>query len=294
MYLPDFDYYAPESVSEALDLLTEHKENAKVICGGTDLLPKMKHELLAPKVLISIKKLPNIKKIEYVKGKGISIGAAATHNEIVFSEVVNSKYPSICNAAAQMAANQVRHVGTIGGNIVSAVPSADLPPILIALGATAKIAGPGKERVIPLEDVFTGPQQNCLEANELLTEIFIPDGDMTCSTYHKFALRRAGALAVVGVAVALQTKGCADGACSIEDARIVYGAVAPTPMRGVKAEAVVKGKMATDDVFEEAGKVAYSECKPISDFRASEEYRRNLVGVYTKRCLKRAIENGHK
>lgn len=288
MNLPDFDYYAPESAAEACQLLTQHSDGAKILCGGSDLMAKMKHGLVAPKVLVSIKKLPGIRKVEYVSNRGVVIGAASSHNDLVFSEVINERHPSVANAAASMAANQIRHVGTVGGNIASAVPSADLPPILIALKASVKIVGPAGERALPLEDVFVGPGKTVLAPNEILTEIVIPDQKTTGSTYHKFALRRAGALAVVGVAVAVEMR---DGI--IEDARVVLGAVAPVPMRAVKTEAFLKGKRASDEVFEEAGTIAYSECRPITDFRASEEYRRDLVRVYTKRSLKKAVNNGH-
>lgn len=288
MHLPDFDYYAPESAAEACLLLTQHKDGAKILCGGTDLMSKMKHGLLTPKMLVSIKKIPGIRKIEYVPNTGVVIGAAATHNDLVFSELIAEKYPSVGNAAASMAANQIRHVGTVGGNIASAVPSADIPPIFIALKATVKIVGPDGERTLPLEDVFVGPSKTSLAFNEILTEVIIPDQKTTGSTYHKFALRRAGALAVVGVAVAVEMKKDV-----IEDARVVLGAVAPVPMRAVKVEEFLKGKKASDELFEEAGKIASTECRPITDFRASEEYRRDLVRVYTKRSLKKAVENGH-
>lgn len=288
MYLPDFDYYAPTSVAEACQLLGQFGNRAKVLCGGTDLIPKMKHEVLAPEVIVSIKKIPGLKKIEYVPGKGVVIGAASTHNDLVFSELLQEKYLSVSNAAQTMAANQVRHVGTVGGNIVSAVPSADLPPILIALSATVKIEGPNGERVLPLEDVFAGPQKTVLATDEILTEIVIPDQKMTGSTYFKFALRKAGALAVVGVAAAVQVE---NGV--LKDAKVALGAVAPTPIRARKTEDFLKGKKITDELLEEAGKIAYTECKPITDFRASEEYRRDLVRVYTKRALRKAIDNGH-
>jgi carbon-monoxide dehydrogenase medium subunit len=288
VYLPDFDYYSPETVAEALQLLTQHGDKAKVLSGGSDLIPKMKHEVLAPEVIVSLKNLTELKKIEYVEGKGVVIGARSTHNDIVFSEVLKEKYPSVSNAAATMAANQVRHVGTVGGNIVSAVPSADLPPILIALGAYVKIVGPKGERTLPLEEVFTGPGKTVVALDEILTEIVIPDGKMTGSTYHKFALRKAGALAVVGVAVAVEVENNV-----IKDARVALGAVAPTPMRAVKAEEFLKGKEITAELLEEAGQIASGECKPITDFRASAEYRRDLVRVYTKRGLRKAIDNGH-
>jgi carbon-monoxide dehydrogenase medium subunit len=139
-----------------------------------------------------------------------------------------------------------------------------------------------------LEEVFTGPSKTVLAKDEILTEIVIPDQKMTGSTYFKFALRKAGALAVVGVAAAVEVE---NGV--IKDARIALGAVSPTPMRAKKTEEFLKGKKVSAELLEEAGKIAFTECKPISDFRASEEYRRDLVRVYTKRALKKAIENGH-
>jgi len=288
VYLPDFDYYAPDSIGEACQLLAQFGAKAKLISGGTDVLVKMKNELLAPEVLVSIKNLEELKKIEYVAGKGIVIGARAKHNDLVFSELLAKKYPSIPGAAKQMAHNQIRNSGTIGGNIVNAVPSADLPPILIALSATVNIAGTKGSRSLALEDVFTGPNTTCLAPDEIITEVIIPDGKMTGSTYMKFGLRAAGALAVAGVASAV----CIENGV-IKDARIVMSAVGPTPMRAKKAEGFLKGKKVSDDLLAEAGKIAAEECKPIDDYRASAEYRRNLVSVFTKRSLRKAIDEGH-
>lgn len=146
MYLPDFEYYAPESVAEACQLLAQFGEKAKVLAGGTDMVVKMKNELLAPEVVVSVKNLEQLKKVEYVAGKGVSVGALCTHNDLVKSDVLKEKFASVANAARQMANNQVRNRGTIAGNIVSAVPSADLPPVLIALNATAKLVGAKGER----------------------------------------------------------------------------------------------------------------------------------------------------
>lgn len=187
-----------------------------------------------------------------------------------------------------MANNQVRNVGTIGGNIVNAVPSADLPPILIALGALVKLVSASGEREAPLENFFTGPGQSIIKKDEILTEIVIPDQPATGSNYIKFGLRKSGALAVVGVAAAVTTDGNI-----IREARIALGAVAPTPMRAVMAEQLLKGGEISDGLLEEAGVCASGECKPISDIRGSEEYRRDMVRVFTVRALRKAITEGH-
>ncbi|MCL6638606.1 MAG: xanthine dehydrogenase family protein subunit M [Firmicutes bacterium] len=288
MYLPDFEYYAPGSVQEACELMAKFGSQAKLLSGGTDLLVKMKHELLSPAVLISIKNLDQLTEIYYEQGRGLVIGARATHNSLVNSPLLQEKYLSICEAAHHMANNQVRNRGTIGGNIVNAVPSADLPPILIALGALVKLTGTTGERTLPLEEFFTGPGKTVINQDEILTEIIIPDRGFTGSTYFKFGLRRSGALAVVGVAAAVTMAG---EVC--KEARIALGAVAPVPMRAVKAEELIKGKAVTEELLEEVGRCAAAESKPISDIRGSEEYRRDMVRVFTKRALRKAIKEGH-
>ena len=287
MYLPDFDYYAPDSVEAVSKLLTEH-EGAMILSGGTDIITKMKGGVIAPATLVSLKKVPGLKHITYVEGKGVVIGGASTHNDLVFSELMNKRFNSVSNAAQTMAANQVRHAGTVAGNIVSAVPSADLPPILIVLNATVTLVGQKGVRTLPVEEVFVAPGKTVLAQDEVLTEIVIPDQAMTGSAYFKYALRKAGALATVGVAVAVQMDGKI-----IKDIRVSFGAVAPVPMRAPKVEDFLKGKEATEEVLTAAAAIAHDECKPISDHRASEEYRRDLVGTFTKRAVLKAIAEGH-
>ncbi|KKM12512.1 carbon monoxide dehydrogenase [Clostridiales bacterium PH28_bin88] len=288
MNLPDFDYYNPGSVHEACEILARFGSKAKVLAGGTDLIIKMKHEVLAPQVLVSLKNISQLSAIEHVPGKGVVIGARATLNDLVNTKVLHKKFFSVSMTAHQMANNQIRNAGTIGGNIVNAVPSADLPPILIALGTVVKLVGPGASRSVTLEEFFTGPNQSVIAQDEILTEILIPEQPTTGSTYLKFGLRRSGALAVVGVAAAVTMK---QGI--INNARIVLGAVAPIPMKARKTEELLAGKVVTDDLLDEAGVCAAGECKPISDIRGSEEYRREMIRVFTKRALRKAIKEGH-
>lgn len=288
MIVPEFEYLSPQSLQEACALLVQYGDRAKVLAGGSDVLVKMKDGLIGPAYLVSLKQLDSLKAIRYQRGTGVIIGARATHNEIMNNNILQEKYRSVCEAAHTMAADQIRNIGTIGGNLVNAVPSADLPPILIALGAQARIVGPSRERTIPLEDFFLGPGKTVLENGEILAEIIIPDQPTTGSNYIKFGLRRAGALAVVGVASSVTLR---DAVC--EDVRIVLGAVAPTPIRARQAENILRGKKISRDLINEAGKIAATESKPINDIRGSIEYRRNLVDVLTRRSLKAAIEKGH-
>lgn len=288
MIIPEFEYVSPQTLQEACSLLVQYGDSAKVLAGGSDLLVKMKDGLMKPAYLVSLKNLDSLKAIRYEIGTGVIIGARATHNEVMNNSILQEKYRSVCEAAHSMAANQIRNIGTVGGNLVNAVPSADIPPILIALDAQVRIVGTGGERAVPLEDFFLGPGKTVLENGEILAEIIIPDQPTTGSNYIKSALRRAGALAVAGVASSVSVS---DG--TFQDVRIVLGAVAPTPMRARQAENVLRGKKISQELIDEAGKVAGAESKPISDIRGSIEYRRNLVDVLTRRSLKAAIEKGH-
>jgi len=288
MIIPEFEYVSPQSVQEACALLVQYGDSARVLAGGSDLLVKMKDGLMKPAYLVSLKNLDSLKAIRYETGTGVIIGARATHNEVMNNRLLQEKYRSVCEAAHSMAADQIRNIGTVGGNLVNAVPSADLPPILIALDARARIVGTSRERTISLEDFFLGPGKTVLEKGEILAEIIIPDQPTTGSNYIKFGLRRAGALAVAGVASSVTVS---DGTC--RDVRVVLGAVSPTPMRALEAENVLRGKKISQELIDEAGKIAAAEAKPINDIRGSIEYRRNLVNVLTRRSLKAAIEKGH-
>ena len=288
MYMPDFEYHTPRTVTEACTLLAELGESATVLAGGTDVLHKMKVGKLAPPHLVSLKHLDEIREIRYEAGRGVVIGALTTHSAIYTSPLLQERYLSLPMAAHTMASNQICNLGTVGGNIVNGVPSADLPPILIALGATIRLVSTRGERELPLEEFFHGAAETVLAPGELLTEIVIPDQETTGSTYMKFGLRRSGALAVVGVAVSVRTKGE-----TLEEARIVLASAAPTVMRARDGEALLSGQRISDELLAEAGKRAAAESRPRDSIRGSAEYRRNLVEVLTKRALRKAIDEGH-
>lgn len=288
MYLPDFDYHAPGSLGEALELLSRLGSGAKVLAGGTDVLHKMKTGRLAPEALVSLKRLEELQGIRHEPGRGVIIGALTTQNEIVDSTVLQDRYLSVSQAAHKMASHQIRNLGTVGGNIVNGVPSADLPPILIALEASIRLVSVEGERTLPLEDFFTGAAQTVIADDEILTEIVIPDGEWTGSTYLKFGLRRSGALAVAGSAVAVRMH---DG--TIQEARIALASCAPTVIRAPAAEEYLRGKQVSREVLEEAGLRAEADSRPRDSIRGSAEYRRNLARVLTKRALRKAIDEGH-
>lgn len=288
MRLPDFDYYAPTTVPEACALLADLGPEARVLAGGTDLLHKMKVGKLSPRALVSLRRIDELRGICYEAGRGVVIGAASTQNDLMESPVLHERYRSVSEAAHQMASNQIRNLGTVGGNIVNAVPSADLPPILIALKASIRLVGPAGERTMPLEEFFVEPASSVIRPDEVLTEVVIPDQPATGSAYHKFGLRRSGALAVVGAAVAVTLEGGV-----FQEARIVLASSAPSVLRARNAERYLAGKEPTPEVLAEAGRLTSAEARPRDSIRGSAEYRRHLAGVLTGRALKQAIEQGH-
>ncbi len=283
--LPEFDYLAPKTIDEALSHLSQYKEKARLIAGGTDLIPQLKRrEGKAPRYIIDLKDIPGLDYINYNSANGLCIGALATIKAVIDSSVIRDKFGVLCQAAESMASPQVRNRGTIAGNICNAVPSADTAPALLTLDAKLKLVGPRGERIVAIEDFFTGPKQTALK-DEILLEIQVPTpSPKSEGVYLKLSPRRAMDLAMVGVAVLVIPD---NGKC--KDIRIALGAVAPTPLRAKKAEAVLKRQSFDDNLIEKAAQAAAGEAKPIDDHRASAEYRREMVKVLTRRAIEQAI-----
>jgi carbon-monoxide dehydrogenase medium subunit len=288
MYMPDFEYHAPGSLTEACTLMAELGDKATVLAGGSDVLHKMKVGKLAPEHLVSLKRLEEIRGIRYEAGQGIVMGALTSHNAIYTSPLLQERFLSLPMAAHTMASNQICNMGTVGGNIVNGVPSADLPPILIALNASIRLVSVKGERSMALEEFFHGAAETAIAPGEILADITIPDQATTGSTYIKFGLRRSGALAVTGVAVSVMVEGD-----TLQDVRIVLASAAPTVMRAREAEDFLRGKKISDELLAEAGTLAAAASRPRDSIRGSAEYRRNLVEVLTKRALRKAIDEGH-
>jgi CO/xanthine dehydrogenase FAD-binding subunit len=283
--LPKFNYLAPTTLDETLSLLSEYKDRVKVIAGGTDLVPKLKRrEIQAPEYVIDLKGIPGLDEIKY-DASGLSLGALVTIGMVEGSAKIQQKFGILAQAARSMASPQVRNRGTIAGNICNAVPSADSAPPLLTLGTRLKIVSRKSERTVNIEDFFTGPGQTTLGDDEILREIQIADTPPGGKgVYLKLTTRRAMDLATVGVAVVVIPE---DGIC--RNIRIALGAVAPTPIRAKKAEAILKSQKLDDKLIEKAARTAAGESKPIDDHRASAEYRRDMVEVLVKRAIKQAI-----
>jgi CO/xanthine dehydrogenase FAD-binding subunit len=286
--LPRFDYLRPRSIEEAFWLLNEHADDAKLMAGGTDLLPRLKNrETDRPTCVIDLKGITGLDDISYVHGSGLTIGALATINAIAESPVVGNRYPVLMQTALAMASPQIRNRGTFAGNICSAVPSADSAPALLALGAKVRLRGRQTDRELPLDQFFTGPRNTAIEPGEILTAIEVPEQEPgSRGVYLKLSPRHSMDLAVVGVAVLGTLR---NGAC--EDIRIAVGAVAPTPVRAPLAEAMLRGQQVTAEIIDEAARNAVTQCNPIDDHRASREYRCDMVYVMTKRALNEVLKS---
>ena len=289
MKMRDFAFHEPGNLSEVCHLLARYGGEAKIIAGGTDLLVDLKHHSISIEHLVSISGLEGLKEI-VMKGDELWIGASATLNRVAESEIVRKHIKALAEAAFSMASEQIRNVGTIGGNIASAVPSADIPPALIAAGAFVLIRGEDGERKIPLDQFFLGPRKTILKYDEVLEQVIVPGQPKNSGiSYKKVKLRGANALAVAGVAAGVTLK---DGV--IEDGIIVLGAVAPTPVVAKEASATLKGQTPGNELFEKAAEIAARESRPIDDIRGSKQYRRDLVKVLTKRSLAEAQERAKK
>jgi len=280
--LPKFEYHAPTSLPEALDLLAKYDGKGAVLAGGTDLLVSMKKREVLPEHLISLKGIAELKGIHDEK-EGLKIGALVTLGEIEHSKMIQDKFRVLWDAAQVMASRQIRNLGTIGGNLCSAAPSADTAPPLIVLDASVEIISPNGKRKVLVENFFKGPGESDLRPSEILTQIMIPNPlKKSSGAYFKLMRRAAMDLAQVGIAACLSFD---SGKRTCTRARIALGAVGLTPIRALKAEQILLDKELNETVGKEAGKIAAQEANPRSSLRASKEYRREMVEVLTKRAV---------
>jgi carbon-monoxide dehydrogenase medium subunit len=284
----NFDYLEPTTVAEACALLKQHAGEAKVFAGGSHLTILMKQGLYQPRALVNIKKIPELRGIQYHPARGLTIGALVSHRELETSAVVKETFPVLCEAEREVANIRVRNMGTIGGNLASGEPLTDLSQIFISLDGQAKIAGPSGEREIAIEDLFLDFYTTSLAEDEILTHVVLPPLP-PCSgvEYLRFSSSSVVDKPSVGVAVRLTL---APRDHLIETARIVLGCVGATPVRARKAEALVTEKKLTLELAQNAGAMASQECSPTSDLRGSEQYKRAIVLTLVKRGVAKAYE----
>ncbi|MFN3761943.1 MAG: FAD binding domain-containing protein [Anaerolineae bacterium] len=278
----EFDYLEPASVEEAIGWLDRYGPEARVLAGGTDLIVQMKMERLAPRYLVSIGRVPGLEGISAQDGH-TRIGARTSIRALRNDPWVRARYPVLAEACASFSTTQV--MGTLGGNLGNASPASDTAPALIAYGAEAVIQGPKGTRRVPVEEFFLGPGRSVLEPGELLVAVELPSPRARSGGAFLKVGRVAADLAKVNAAVLLVREGD-----RIADARLVFGAVAPTPLRARQAEAILVGQRFGEEVVAEAARVASEEVRPIDDVRSTAWYRRELVRVLAYDGLHRAWE----
>jgi CO/xanthine dehydrogenase FAD-binding subunit len=291
MALPRFQYHEPTSLADACQMLKTFGDTAAILAGGTDLLVKMKNRETQPQHILSLAELEEINQINVTESY-TSIGACATISQIAESEKIRSTYPALASGANRLGSPAVRNLGTIGGNVVTASPAADLPPALVAYGAKIRLIRKDRERFLTLEEFFRGPGATHIEKDEILANFLLDEpADCSGAGFFKLGHRNALQCSIINGAcyLALNQK---NG--EIETARVVLGAVAPTIVRSSSAENILVGKKPSANLFLEASRVATHDCSPIDDLRGSGEYRRDMVQVMTNRTLHSALENTRK
>jgi len=286
------EYIRPATLADALGILAEHGQDARLLAGGTDLVLEMQIKKVRPRYLIDVSRLSELRGLSWVLREGaedLVIGAGTPVRDLEISLQVRERAPVLAQAAGSLASVQIRHRATIGGNISHAAPSADTAPALLALCCQIEIASPSGRRTMPLEQFFVGPGQTVLEPCEIVTSFRVRVCQSTrASVYIKHSPRRAMDCAVVGVAAQADLHGS-----RLSHVRISLASVAPTPVRAYRAEEFLIGAgELTPATMAEAARRAAQDSRPIDDIRASAAYRRRMVEVNTHRALERVLQAG--
>lgn len=280
----EFEYLAPTSIEEAVELLREHGERAKVLAGGHGLIPRMKRRLEEPTVLVDVNRIPELRGISRENG-AVIVGATVTHSELEGATELRDVVPLIPQAAEVVADPLVRNRGTFGGSLADAEPAADWPAVALALDAIVRAVGPEGERAIPIEDFFLGHSKTALEPDELLTRVEIPvpgrlHGGRIGSRYEKLAHPASG-YAVVGVAAVITTD--ERGAC--QQCRVAVTGACVKATRATATEDLLVGEPPGAEAVARAARHAAEGMEFVGDHHASASYREHLVGVYAERAL---------
>ncbi|HHU04343.1 MAG: xanthine dehydrogenase family protein subunit M [Saccharofermentanales bacterium] len=276
--LSKFDYAKPLVLEEALDVLSQNDGGTYILAGGTDLLIALRHNLIDAKHIIDIKSIPELDVFEFVEGEGLEIGANVVCNALIESEIVKEKYTALYDAATVLATYPLRNRATLVGNICNGSPGADLPPALLIYDATVKIASADGVRTVPLQEFFTGVKKTQVADNEMVVSVFLPDpvSEKDRSCYARQTRLKGHDLSTVGVACRINGDG---------KAAIGINAVAITPLRLTALEDELNEKGITEDSIDWAAEEIQKHIKPISDVRASKEYRLHMASVLLKRGL---------
>jgi carbon-monoxide dehydrogenase medium subunit len=280
-----FEYLEPESIEEALTILSQYQGKSKIIAGGTDLMLQMRNKAIRPEFVVDITRIPGLEYVTFDGQQGLRLGALTTIRALETSVELQRKYPVISQAASQLGSVAIRNVATVGGNLCNALPSAETSQALVALSAHVRVVSPRGERTVNLEDFFTGVGKTLLQPDEVLLEILVPEpAPHTAGIYIKHSPRGPIDLANVNITV-LMTMEPDHKFC--RDAKIVLGAVSPIPLRARMAENVLKGKRVDGALIDRAAQVASDEAHPREgSIRGSFEYKKEMVKVLTGRAIR--------
>jgi len=287
MLLPRFQYHEPTSLAEACRMMAELGGGVRPIAGGTDLVVNMRRRTVAPEHVVSLGRIKELCAMD-LSDRVFTIGACCTVSSLAESSAIASRFHALNEGALSLGSPLVRNLATAGGNLVTARPAADLPPPLMAYGASVTLRSSQEQRVVPLDQFFVGPGRTIMKPTEILTSIvFETCPPFSGSGYIKLGTRRALEIAIVSVAsfLALERPGG-----RIQSARIALGSVAPVPMRARDAENMLIGEIPGQSLFVKAGETAAGESKPIDDHRGTAGYRRDMVAVLTQKALHAALE----
>jgi len=282
--LKPFEFFEPKTIDEAVQLLFTYGAKAKVMTGGVDLVLKMRLRQLMPEYVVSLQKIPGLDYIEGDRETGLRFGALATLREIELSPIVQKNWTLLYEAVHQIASVPVKTMGTVVGNLCVATPASDIAPVLIVLGAQAKIAGTASEKVIPVEDLFVAVGKTILEPHEIVTEIFV--SSLSAGTGGAF-MKLAKTMDDIAKVNAAVTVTVANNTC--KEARVALGSVAPTPIRVTEAEETLKGQKLDEKTIARAAEAAAESVKPITDVRSTAAYRKEMVKVLVKDALEKAV-----
>ncbi len=288
MLLPKFEFHEPVTIKKALELKKKMGPSARLLAGGTDLLVHLKKKIITTDHIISLQRIEPLAQIRNLK-VSVEIGACATMAKITGTPLISEKFSALKSGVDNIGTHLIRNRATIGGNVCNASPAGDSLPALLIYKAVVLLESLGGKREVPIENFFKGPGRTDIKADEIITGFRLPiPPTRSGAHYIQLGKRKSSEINVVNVASFLEVE---PKTKKILCARIALGSVAATPIRSLKAEALLKDRVAEDPTFYEAGEIArFEDCKPIDDFRGSAAYRRAMVGVLTKRTLAAAFE----
>ena len=283
-----FDYATPESVADAVVMLSDHGKNACVLAGGTDLIVQLRENRRRTDLVVDVKKIAELNELSCDAAAGLKIGAAVPCYRIYGNAEIAGAYPGLMDAARLVGGTGIQGRASLGGNLCNASPAGDTIPPMIVLGGEAEIAGPNGTRSVAVEDFCTAPGRTVLEDGEFLVSLHFPaPAPNSGAFYRRFIPRNEMDIAVVGVGASVVLS---EDKSSFVSARIAVGAVAPTPLFVREAGEALGGQPVSDETIQRAADIARDAARPISDMRGTAEYRKHLTSVLTRRVVQGAVQ----